>query len=166
MFKSKEKTEAVEVIQESEFSALRAIIEKELAARRVYAEASEALDGIERLSTTSAALVSKNEALARENDNLNAKCDEAAAKLADLKDEQAKVVEDATVEADRIISAANQLAANIKLDSDTAFNVATAELEKVTKETAEANTQLQEVLANVKIAEATLEEIRAKLKAI
>ena len=144
----------------------RQMLAQEVSNRKVYADALEAVNALETLSTTKAEIEEAITALTAEKAQLDADCDKAALALTAAENKAKEIVFNAETEAARTVNAAVAKAKEIEDESDKAKAEAETELDITTLSIGAKKEELAAVEAKIAEANNKLEAIREKLKGI
>ena len=151
---------------QEQITKARQMLAKEVADRKVYADALEAVNALEGLATTKEELEKAVEALKVERVEIDAMCDKAADTLKAMEDKAKQIMTDAQNEAARVVNAAHakvkEIEANCRLDE----TKAKLELAAIGDEIEKSKRSLELTQLQIDEANKTLEGIREKLKGI
>lgn len=151
---------------QEQITKARQMLAKEVADRKVYADALEAVNALEGLATTKAELEAAVDALKTEKEALNDQCEAEARKVSEAYAKAQQIATDAENEAARVVNAAHTKAKEIEQDHADKITKAIKAHEAVLADIEAASTDLCALNEQIAEANRTLEAIREKLKGI
>ena len=151
---------------QEQITKARQMLAKEVADRKVYADALEAVNALEGLATTKAELEAAVDALKIEKAEIDVMCDKAADTLKAMEDKAKQIATDAENEAASVVNAAHTKAKEIEQDHADKITKAIKAHEAVLADIEAASTDLCALNEQIAEANKTLEAIREKLKGI